>query len=456
MSSAPNCPEPPLRSHCSDPHKGVRSRGAVRVGIARGWVASGAGVAGGRRGSPVGAGVPLWRGCSELPRAATPPRIVRALKGGTRGVARGLGGVKDGMEAHVGVGVTGGCGGASLCRGCSELPRAAAPIALFLCRGKGGRGGGTAPGLSLWGRGGRRGGSSAGSPWISIHRNVCVGPSAELPHPPRPPAPFCAPPQPHRPPPLKTRRGPRWGAAGPGAADPLPPPPPRNSDGAGKKNPLCVGSGVEARGVWLGLRIEDRIRASGTRLRAAPGSPSRVGPRPAWVTALLCSPRGSARSEVGWRRALKIIYISVVRGREARTTPSPRSPRAHPQPFLQWGPREARGWGGRGGLVGAAHTALCGVGGGGKWSGGEGGDGWVSGKSERGGCRVRLPGSGGGKGGSWGAYGGPWGGGGRCQWGTRRGWGTGTAVHRCAQNNGTGVHLGHGGALGGGSVRLPP
>lgn len=277
MSSAPNCPEPPLRSHCSDPHKGVRSRGAVRVGIARGWVASGAGVAGGRRGSPVGAGVPLWRGCSELPRAATPPRIVRALKGGTRGVARGLGGVKDGMEAHVGVGVTGGCGGASLCRGCSELPRAAAPIALFLCRGKGGRGGGTAPGLSLWGRGGRRGGSSAGSPWISIHRNVCVGPSAELPHPPRPPAPFCAPPQPHRPPPLKTRRGPRWGAAGPGAADPLPPPLRGTAAERGRKIPFVSGAAWKRGGCGWG---------SGSRIgseRAELGSEQRLAPRPAWV-----------------------------------------------------------------------------------------------------------------------------------------------------------------------------
>lgn len=207
-----------------------------------------------------------------------------------------------------------------------------------------------------------------GSLWISIHRNVCVGPSAGLPQPPppTPPGPALCPPPPSHPPPPPTLKDPQSaavGAVGTAAAEP-----PRNRDGAGEKNPLCVGSGVEGRGCGWGSG--SRIGSARVELSAAQrvGPHPRVGPRPAWVTAPLCSHRGSARSEVGWRRALKhYIYISVVREGDARTTPTPRSPHAHPPPLHAWGPREAQGWGG----VGGCTRTLCGVCGGGKMERGE-------------------------------------------------------------------------------------
>ena len=257
------------------PPKGVRRRGAVRGGIARGWVAGGVGVAGGRRASRVGAGVPLSKGCSELPRAATPPRIVRAFKGGTRGVVRGVGGSRARWEPRCGRGSRVGAG-VPLSGGARNFPAPPPPSHCFSA-GEGGTGGGRGgadPGLSLWGRAG-------GGLW-GLYGSASIGMSAWVrppgfpnPPPPPPPAPLYAPhppPTPHRPPPLKTRRAPRWGQWGRRL-----PNPPGTATERGRKIPFVSGAAWKGGGVVGAPDRGSDPREWNSALRSA------WVPIPAWV-----------------------------------------------------------------------------------------------------------------------------------------------------------------------------
>lgn len=204
----------------------------------------------------------------------------------------------------------------------------------------------------------------------------------------------------------------------------------------------------------MGLRIADRIRASGTQRCAARGSPSprgspsRVGDSTALFSSRLRAERG------GMEEGFKTLYIYICseRGRRAHHTHPSVTPRPPPTP-----PRVgSAGGSGLGGGLGDAHAHFVGFVEGEKWSGGRRG-GWMGERKVRARwVRSAAPGMGtGGFGGFGGAVGGLWGGGGRCHWGIRRGWGTETAVHCCAQNSGAGRLLGHGG-VGGCGVRFVP
>lgn len=221
MSNAPNCPAPPLRSHCSDPQRGYGAGARFGVGIARGWVAGGVGVAGGRRASRVGAGVPLSGGARNFPAPPPPSHCFSAGEGGT-----------------------------------------------------GGGRGGADPGLSLWGRAG-------GGLW-GLYGSASIGMSAWVrppgfpnPHPPRPPAPLYAPhppPTPHRPPPLKTRRAPRWGQWGRRL-----PNPPGTATERGRKIPFVSGAAWKGGGVVGAPDRGSDPREWNSALRSA------WVPIPAWV-----------------------------------------------------------------------------------------------------------------------------------------------------------------------------
>lgn len=157
----------------------------------------------------------------------------------------------------------------------------------------------------------------------------------------------------------------------------------------------------------MGLRIADRIRASGTQRCAARGSPSprgspsRVGDSTALFSSRLRAERG------GMEEGFKTLYIYICseRGRRAHHTHPSVTPRPPPTP-----PRVgSAGGSGLGGGWGMHTHTLWGLWRGKNGAGGGGGDGWVRGKSERGGCGVRLlgwgPGGMGGSGGLWGGCG---------------------------------------------------
>lgn len=124
----------------------------------------------------------------------------------------------------------------------------------------------------------------------------------------------------------------------------------------------------------MGLRIADRIRASGTQRCAARGSPSprgspsRVGDSTALFSSRLRAERG------GMEEGFKTLYIYICseRGRRAHHTHPSVTPRPPPTP-----PRVgSAGGSGLGGGLGDAHAHFVGFVEGEKWSGGRRG-GWM-------------------------------------------------------------------------------
>ena len=144
LSNAPNCPAPPLRSHCSDPQRGygagARFGGGSRVDGSRvGW------------GSPVGAGRRGWvRGslCRRGARNFLAPPLPLALFGPSKGARGGscVGWGGHGRGGSPGVGGGRGWVRGSLCRGVLGTSPRRHPHRIVSLPGKGVReGGGGAP-----------------------------------------------------------------------------------------------------------------------------------------------------------------------------------------------------------------------------------------------------------------------------------------------------------------------